>query len=565
MVSVQKLCHYSQTQQNRRKKSTKRLKLKQNKIHSRTLWWKSYIPHNAIDPISLEPLHELTYPPFALTISQPYHIIYWPLPIIIKTPFSSIHLFDGCSLANYLLSQYQFIDPLNRRQLVREEVCHLNTYLQRHSPYTMNVIEAFDGNKKKIPKASVFAQSEEGRMQIHQQEERDVLESIFSRNRTELLHQQQHIENTLSHVSYIQSGGIVIMDDSLNSGMRGGERSTPNTNNSFMNEFPTIRNQEESLISQQQQTWYRQSEMNYQHIFRQNQQDRFPSLQSVVELNTKKTVAENNISKLSYTLKKIDKSQKIIPKIKKSRIGCVHSPSLSVIYNTKKSLNIIKQPISLQLERNQPFEPFIIQPASARSYSLRWKCPTIIRTTPNTSDYLTGLMQYTSYPEILFLQAKSQFQTLCDIEQKWITFVRNKKEQSIQLNKLTKSMRALVHEYSLFWNILTTSYNALPFKQKKTLYHRTHQYQYQDTLQMGCTKYIHCGKTKGTEAPKLLLSEAVKVWRGKNSVLKKQITIPLQPNVKSVNGEIVPPLSGFERKNSSESKNDTIRVKTIYQ
>ena len=42
------------------------------------------------------------------------------------------HLFDGQVLAYYLVSQLQFIDPLNRRDLTRAELKNLDAYLKRH-------------------------------------------------------------------------------------------------------------------------------------------------------------------------------------------------------------------------------------------------------------------------------------------------------------------------------------------------------------------------------------------------------------------------------------------------
>jgi len=265
---------------------------------------------------------------------------------------------------------------------------------------------------------------------------------------------------------------------------------------------------------------------------------------TVVELNNNNTFTQKKVSKLSSTLKKISMSQK-----KQYKISCVNSPSLSVISNTRNPLlDIITPPTSLQLERNQRFaQSFNIQPTTERSYSTGWMCTRIKSTNPNNINYLTELTKYTSYSETLFLRAESQIQTLRYIEQKWFTFLRNDKEQSIQLNKLNKPMRALVHQYSPFWNIITTSYDAMSLKQKRSLYHRTHQYQYEDALQMGCTKYIHCGKTNSTVAPKLLLSEAVKNWKN-NSVLKSQLTIPSKPNDKSGHVDIVNSPPGFERK-----------------
>lgn len=277
-------------------------------IDLRIFWWKSYIPPNTIDPISLEPLCRLMYPPFALAISQPYHIIDWPLPIVIKTPYLSFHLFDGFSLAKYLISQCQFIDPLNRRRLVREEVCHLDAYLRRHNFYTLNIIKVFDENNNCIPKASDFSQSEEGKIQIYQQEEQDILESIFSRDRITVM--KQKIKDTYKNLTKVSSGKMIITKKIINIEIKKNEGNNTIIDNNSMNRFPAIRNTKDSLVIKRHQIWNQRSEMNYEHIRRKYQQDQFPVMGKEIELNSKKHIYERKNFKLSSTLKIINMSQK---------------------------------------------------------------------------------------------------------------------------------------------------------------------------------------------------------------------------------------------------------------
>ncbi|EJK46364.1 hypothetical protein THAOC_34968 [Thalassiosira oceanica] len=144
--------------------------------------WKKSIPEESVDPISLEPLCELEYPPFAIVADGlPYTPVFpgdWPpadpadetseeegreLAILrsqwgealpkFKSEESGdykplterrFNLFDGQILAFYLVSTLQFIDPYNRRDLTREELRALDAYLSRHGLKRAGVVEAYD-------------------------------------------------------------------------------------------------------------------------------------------------------------------------------------------------------------------------------------------------------------------------------------------------------------------------------------------------------------------------------------------------------------------------------------
>lgn len=91
------------------------------------MWW------HKIDnecPISLAPICELSQPPFALE------------PCGAAEP----HYFDARFLANYLVSSCDFIDPMNRRPLTRDECVALDQHLQWYHPEQqfINVADAFD-------------------------------------------------------------------------------------------------------------------------------------------------------------------------------------------------------------------------------------------------------------------------------------------------------------------------------------------------------------------------------------------------------------------------------------
>ena len=83
-------------------------------------------------PISLVPIAELPVPPFGL-----------------KADGSSVpHYFDGRFLASFLLSSFDFINPVNRTPLSREDCvaldAHLRDYPDRQSASSSAVTDAFD-------------------------------------------------------------------------------------------------------------------------------------------------------------------------------------------------------------------------------------------------------------------------------------------------------------------------------------------------------------------------------------------------------------------------------------
>ncbi len=219
--------------------------------------WRKALPPNSVDPISLEPLNSMPYPPFALNISPPYDIVpEWPVckskqedaagtdtkkegatnlrpgdgnaeeakakqrqdellqeqwgALLPNTaakielgPVSEngkqeddqarasqnkggelnkkqhFHLFDGHVLAVYLVSTLQFIDPLNRRDLTREEVKNLDVYLARHRLKKMRVLEAYDEKGVSMSSAGANAQTQSGRLRMRQEEARNLMNSLF--------------------------------------------------------------------------------------------------------------------------------------------------------------------------------------------------------------------------------------------------------------------------------------------------------------------------------------------------------------------------------------------------
>ena len=123
-----------------------------------------------------------------------------------------VHLFDGRVLACYLLSQLQFIDPLNRRDLTREELVNLDQYLERHDlrlddqhdggnaleehgrnnhtrkkakkrrskPKKGMVVEAYDAKGMSVSAAGVAGQTAAGRAELLQQQAQVLLDAFLN-------------------------------------------------------------------------------------------------------------------------------------------------------------------------------------------------------------------------------------------------------------------------------------------------------------------------------------------------------------------------------------------------
>ena len=91
---------------------------------SKPNWWRRL---TECDPISLEPLNRLRFPPFELG-TDATHATY----------------FDGRMLANYLVSTGSFLHPISRRDLTREECVRLDDYLRQHRLGNAGVLHAFD-------------------------------------------------------------------------------------------------------------------------------------------------------------------------------------------------------------------------------------------------------------------------------------------------------------------------------------------------------------------------------------------------------------------------------------
>mmetsp|Transcript_19135 Transcript_19135/g.38701 ORF Transcript_19135/g.38701 Transcript_19135/m.38701 type:complete len:398 (+) Transcript_19135:525-1718(+) len=89
------------------------------------------------------------------------------------------NLYDGRALAYYMVQQLQFIDPLNRRDLTRDELLNLDHYLRRHGFVHLNVTEAYDAKGITLSTAGAAAHTAAGRAQMLQQEANVLLQALF--------------------------------------------------------------------------------------------------------------------------------------------------------------------------------------------------------------------------------------------------------------------------------------------------------------------------------------------------------------------------------------------------
>jgi R3H domain len=210
----------SKKKKNRSKRNKNPNKKNDSEQSSLLYPWRRHIPDDTVDPITLDPLHTLPYPPFALHAEAPYDPIEeWPVPEEAddsnerrkkleqerqarilqeqwghKTLGSNqeeissndknienkkhIHLYDGRALAYYMVSQLQFIDPLNRRDLTRDELTCLDRYLRRHAHIISNHHHHQQGNSNSNKK------NRNNRQQQHHANDLNVTEAYDAKGMT---------------------------------------------------------------------------------------------------------------------------------------------------------------------------------------------------------------------------------------------------------------------------------------------------------------------------------------------------------------------------------------------
>jgi hypothetical protein len=579
------------TNNNKSNGNNKKGKQKQ-KSNRKRYPWRKFVPEGSVDPITLDPLVALSYPPFALCADAPYlPVPVWPVPPeeenkqepaataagkdkreeerarrVLEEQWGAVpmevenaetttpkqqearplskrtfNLFDGRALAYYMVSQLQFIDPLNRRDLTRDELVELNRYLRRHGFHDLSVVEAYDARGISMSTAGAAASTDAGRAQIRQQEAQilaqSLLASVFAGARpstantanalqqqyaaSQRQEQQQRRRNRNSNRVEVEDRGIygseeaglVVIDDDANPGLRGG--GVPVTQEHLAPNAPSFT--PGSLWSASHIT------NRYQSHAESVQATNFPALAPAsappapaaaarVEgpVAMSKKGASRSLARINKLVAKTD--QKELQKQRDARELFVKraamtnlefgsSPSEqqgpSGLLVPPSAFLKLEGPSEGQLLRNQAFASALgVIPATVRqqevNYNQGWARPT---GNDRQLDEFGNELSAVNYPDSLIVKAREKMGLLLKLERKWTTFLADDKAASLPLNKMDRESRTFVHEYSDHWQLNTESFDHEP------------------------NRYIHCVKLRDTGAPKPLLSEAARNWRGPRLVV----------------------------------------------
>lgn len=517
--------------------------------------WRKLIPEGAVDPITLDSLSDLLYPPFALCADEPYECLSeWPPRVSLenkckqddeeerqrrllaeqwgqsitgqhpnqvneemKVPAKSrqerhYNLFDGRALAYYMVSQLQFIDPLNRRDLTRDELLNLDQYLRRHGFHNLNVTEAYDAKGVSLSTAGSRAATAEGRAHILQEEARNLLNALFSSSsvaqkatspnnsimnqylahenhqRVRPISQPRQNQNRRNHnfdTGITGSAGFMVIDDSINPGVRSSTvdfnpissysaRTSSNSNSSkalSKDEFPSLAEVKLSAGS--------------------------PVDCSIESLGPKASSAQSSktLSVIERCVRKTDPKEvqrQLEAREEARRKAAVTNLTFGsgpvVMDNQSLRTSSYATDINVsdgQVTRNKILaEALQVLPSVARDGPLG-KLACIDK------DLFSTELETSTYPESLILQAREKMGLLLKVEKRWAALVTDQKSLSVSLNRMDRATRGFFHEYADYWKLKTESYDPEP------------------------QRYIHCSKMLDTRQPFPLLSEVAMNWRKK--------------------------------------------------
>jgi hypothetical protein len=595
--------------------------------------WKAKVPEDAVDPITLDHIRDLKYPPFALVANEPYlPVEEWPIPDVVPDTSREseeerqrrilaeqwgeqhgivdadqkkddatetldlrgrhMNLYDGRALAYYMVSQLQFIDPLNRRDLTRDEINNLDRYLRRHGFHDLNVTEAYDAKGITLSTAGAAANTATGRAAILQQEARNLLNAMFGNstvtqsnraaNNSNTLMQQylaheaafaeqysrrRHRNNTTGprqsptddHENGIYGGsGFMVIDDELNPGLR--TEANPD-------------------VAASQQVGSSNTLWSSSHITQQHGSGalprawEFPSLSTVVQQLPKpaepasrstqrqveKKAPSKTLANIGSAVKKTDPEElqrqfeareEAIRRAMMSNLTFGSNPSamgVGIAKDIPKEISAVSEGPSIeQMNRNRAFaEALGVVPSTVRGFSGSLNSGWARPSEGLQLDEYGNELNTTVYPDSLILQARDKMAVLVKLEKRWKTFLADDTSASLPLNKMDRPTRAMVHEYAAFWNLRTESFDPEP------------------------RRYIHCSKLQNTRAPFPLLSDAARTWKGPTfnaaradhplqqtaeqntgsqimSVVSERIPLPLKPRSEPMHSENIDSLSTQE-------------------
>jgi R3H domain len=529
--------------------------------------WRKFLSDACVDPITLEPLKSLRYPPFALCADTPYiPVKIWPVPTeekdekleteeerqkrIIEEQWGSIaktadsnnidknqtiplsmrkfNLFDGRALAYYMVSQLQFIDPLNRRDLTRDELLNLDQYLKRSGFHDLNVTDTYDAKGITVSSAGANGGTAEGRALIRQQEAQQLAQSLLNNlfagasvtSLTNSLQAQyaasQRQSNSRRQRSRRRDGqndggiygseeaGLVVIDDDENPGLRD-YNGLPNADAPIFT--PGSNWSGSQFLNHSESIHYH----NFPALERTNTSPVSSQPQISVKDEVKKNVPSGSLAKISKVIKKT--SEKELKKQREARELFIKRAAISQLQFgverpefkpiptfTQPTTELLEGPSEGKLLRNQALASALgVAPSTVRTQKFKegWARPTGQQ---YELDEFGNELNAASYPDTLILQARERMTFLLKLEKKWINFLSDDTSASLPLNKMDRPLRTFVHAYSDFWKLNTQSFDPEP------------------------NRYIHCVKLRDTCAPRPLLSEAARNWRGPSKPLAGEMT-----------------------------------------
>jgi R3H domain len=578
------------------KKKSRKSKNQKKKIADSRYPWRKHIPEDSVDPITLEPLTSLPYPPFALVASAPYTPVEtWPIPVEggeadasnksnsgeteeerhqrvlreqwgdklrlaagqsdekppvdddaaaassasvvpsneVLDPKRHYHLYDGRALAYYCVSQLQFIDPLNRRDLTRDELVNLDRYLRKHGFTNLNVVEAYDVKGVTISTAGAAGNTAAGRAAILQQEARVLLNALFGgisvsvpnprtanrpapsgrslRNQYQSHEESQQQEYNRSESQphqdssdrrdedtgvYDGGGGYLVIDDDLNPGLRGATAEVARAyQNRHRHRQPGIQPAEFPSLSETSVPATSASEPAVPP------KKPLPPSATLSRIATAVKKTDPEEQQRQWEARELARRKAMLSTMTFGVNVAYADTAASAPFTSQQSVPTsisVKStgPISeAQLQRNQALAAALgVTPATLRqpSASLNgWARPS----QPQIALDEFGKELQCSYPDELILNAKERMGLLLKVEKKLLKFLADDSAPSLPLNPMDRPSRAMVHEYLEYWKLQAQSYDPEP------------------------KRYIHCTKTLDTCAPYPLLSDAVRDWRGPRPVI----------------------------------------------
>eukprot|EP00592_Proboscia_alata_P020362 CAMPEP_0194424466 /NCGR_PEP_ID=MMETSP0176-20130528/23736_1 /TAXON_ID=216777 /ORGANISM="Proboscia alata, Strain PI-D3" /LENGTH=952 /DNA_ID=CAMNT_0039234247 /DNA_START=41 /DNA_END=2899 /DNA_ORIENTATION=- len=587
-------------------KKKKKKSSSQNK--KRLPWWTKRLPYpDVADPISLEPLLELKYPPFALKMNDPYDVIpVWPLDTrptkskkkkkgsnansseqqeeeqppqnSISSPPPSkskesiethVNLYDGRCLAYYLVSQLSFIDPLNRRELRREELINLDVYLERHRLGKANVVEAYDQHASENRKFStniVEDNTGRSRAQVLAAEARSLLEILFANsgvngnNRNSGDNHSSAARNRASNTNNSASAASSAFRNAFEQDMRdqnqdaasnnNRSRSRDNTTHTHRNHIPNNYDFETdigyAIIDDDVNPGmrggrhaYAQAQVRGQQRTRQRLEDQFPALSGSAASYTPAAVAAappdhfpsleaNSAAELSSSRHKNQQQKGPSKSLQKITNGIAPTDPRQVEKQRKAREDAqlraamshlsFQGPTSIALSHQHqqmlPVTSMVSTPASEGQIERNRLLANALGVAPSTlrslpGNTMTGWKRPTTQPSIL-----DEFGNELNRTDYSDTLLRQIHVSDIKLDEVIK----LEKKWRFFCMDDTAA--SLPLRPMKR-YLRAFVHEYSDywklhteSFDLEPKRYINCVKLADTAAPTPLLSEAVKNYRG---------------------------------------------------